>query len=265
MAARRPDSRPRARASMGRNNRRNYYRLLHVQSDAPLEVIKASYRTLMRSLKKHPDLGGDQWDAALINEAYAVLSTPERRETYDRDHTILKESVGRTLCVPSKPVEEPAKLGSTLLTQQVTLEPVRPRICAFCKTENSRNHQRADEVCRGCGGPLTRLIDVAAGHSNRRTARRIEHETDIHYRADSSRPRTTSGQMVDLSPTGLRFLSRRRLTPGHVIKIDSATLSAVARVTRSSAADATGLFTTGVRFLTLALGCPRGTFVSEHA
>ncbi len=250
---------------MGRKSCRNYYRLLHVQSDAPLEVIKASYRTLMRSLKKHPDLGGDQQNAALINEAYAVLSTPERRETYDRDHTILKENIGRTLGVPSKPVKEPAKLGSALLTQHITLEPVRPRICAFCKTENSRNHQRADEACRGCGGPLTKLIDVAAGHSNRRTARRIEHETDIHYRVDSSRPGTTSGRMVDLSPTGLRFLSRRRLTPGHVIKIDSSTLSAVATVTRSVPENTTGFFSTGVRFLTLRLSRPLGTFVSECA
>ena len=179
-----------------------------------------------------------------------------------RDHRSPRETVGS---VPSKPVEEPDRLGSALLTQQVTLEPVRPRICAFCKTENSRNHQRADEVCRGCGGPLTRLIDVAAGHANRRTARRIEHQTNIHYRVDSSRPGTTSGQMVDLSPTGLRFLSRRRLIPGHVIKIDSATLSAVATVTRSVPENTTGFFSTGVRFLTLRLGRPQGTFVSECA
>ena len=28
-------------------NRRNYYRILHVQQDAPVEIIKTSYRTLM--------------------------------------------------------------------------------------------------------------------------------------------------------------------------------------------------------------------------
>jgi DnaJ-class molecular chaperone len=50
-------------------NRRNYYRILHVQPDAPTEVIKSSYRTLMQRLKMHPDLGGDHSEAALINEA----------------------------------------------------------------------------------------------------------------------------------------------------------------------------------------------------
>ncbi len=65
---------------MPEKNRRNYYRLLHVQPDAPIEVIKASYRTLMRTPGNHPDLGGDGANAALINEAYAVLSDAGKRE-----------------------------------------------------------------------------------------------------------------------------------------------------------------------------------------
>ena len=43
-------------------NRRNYYRILHVQPDAPTEIIKSSYRTLMQKLRMHPDLGGDQME-----------------------------------------------------------------------------------------------------------------------------------------------------------------------------------------------------------
>ena len=50
-----------------KKNRRNYYRVLHVQPDAPIEVIKASYRALMGPLRHHPDLGGDHETAALIN------------------------------------------------------------------------------------------------------------------------------------------------------------------------------------------------------
>lgn len=41
-----------------KNNRRNYYRILHVQPDAPLEIIRASYRAMMGPLKMHPDMGG---------------------------------------------------------------------------------------------------------------------------------------------------------------------------------------------------------------
>ena len=35
-------------------NRRNYYRILHVQPEAPLEIIKASYRGLMTKLNVQP-------------------------------------------------------------------------------------------------------------------------------------------------------------------------------------------------------------------
>ena len=57
-------------------NRRNFYRILQVQADAPVEVLKASYRTLMQRLKMHPDLGGDHGQAALLNEAFATLTDP---------------------------------------------------------------------------------------------------------------------------------------------------------------------------------------------
>jgi len=65
------------------NNKRNYYRILHVQPDAPKEIIQSSYRTLMQKLKAHPDLGGEDWNAAIINEAYKILIDSEKRHTYD--------------------------------------------------------------------------------------------------------------------------------------------------------------------------------------
>lgn len=62
-------------------NRRNLYRVLHVQPEAPLEVIRASWRTLMA--RTHPDLGGRHAEAALINAAWEVLGDPVRRAAYD--------------------------------------------------------------------------------------------------------------------------------------------------------------------------------------
>ncbi len=66
-------------------NKRNYYRILYVQPDAPSELIRASYRTLMQKLRKHPDLGGEHWNASIINEAHAVLTDESRRRAYDRE------------------------------------------------------------------------------------------------------------------------------------------------------------------------------------
>lgn len=61
----------------------DYYELLRVSRTAPAEVIHAAYRTLMATLRKHPDLGGDTEEAYLINEAYEILSDPEKRTRYD--------------------------------------------------------------------------------------------------------------------------------------------------------------------------------------
>ena len=66
------------------NNRRNYYRTLQVQPDASLEVIKNNYRTLLQKLRIHPDLGGEDWNASLINQAYSTLRNPTKRAAYDR-------------------------------------------------------------------------------------------------------------------------------------------------------------------------------------
>ena len=65
------------------DNRRNHYRVLHVQPDAPPEVIKASWRTLLSQLRQHPDLGGSHGQAVIVNEAWAVLGDAARRAAYD--------------------------------------------------------------------------------------------------------------------------------------------------------------------------------------
>jgi hypothetical protein len=64
--------------------RKDYYRILQVDPGAPVEVIGAAYRTLLRVLGKHPDLGGSDREARLIIEAYSTLSDPERRRAYDQ-------------------------------------------------------------------------------------------------------------------------------------------------------------------------------------
>ncbi len=66
-----------------KSNKRNYYRILYVQPDAPMEIVQASYRTIMQKLKAHPDLGGDHWNASVINEAFEILIDPEKRRVYD--------------------------------------------------------------------------------------------------------------------------------------------------------------------------------------
>lgn len=64
---------------------RTHYDNLKVAQDAPVEVIRAAYRSLCK--KYHPDQNRDNPDAerimSLINRSYAVLSDPEQRRTHD--------------------------------------------------------------------------------------------------------------------------------------------------------------------------------------
>lgn len=60
----------------------DYYELLQVSRSAGPEVIKAAYK--QRSRQVHPDLGGDEADMRLLNDARDVLLDDTRRREFDR-------------------------------------------------------------------------------------------------------------------------------------------------------------------------------------
>jgi molecular chaperone DnaJ len=66
-------------------DKRDYYEVLGLSRNADAGEIKRAYRTLAR--KHHPDINresGAEERFKEINEAYEVLSDPDRRATYDR-------------------------------------------------------------------------------------------------------------------------------------------------------------------------------------
>jgi curved DNA-binding protein CbpA len=221
-------------------NRRNHYRVLHVQPEAPLEVIKASYRTLMGRLRVHPDLGGNTAQAAMVNDAWAVLSDPARRSAYDRQ---LRELVLAH------------RHGEALQAE---------RHCPLC------GHPvplllRPDSRCGQCSAPLAALPEPGThGHEllGRRAAPRRDqaHVAMLHVGWPSP---ALPVRWRDLSLTGLSFYAPEPLQPAQRVHLIDQALEAVAEVVSSRAQGR--VFAVHARLLSALLLQTTGVFVSTQA
>ncbi len=246
-----------------RPNRRNYYRILHVQPDAPREVLKSSYRALMLSLDMHPDRGGDHWNAALVNEAYRVLSDPASRAEYDRGLDIARIGAGPDRSRTGAGADPGAAAAATARPDPVV---ARPTItCLFC---GSRTTDRSVATCSNCQSPLTPAGAPDLETSGARAARRVVREGDVSVYVEWPQPTPARGRIVDLSPRGMQFATGESIERYRIIKLHGPLLDAVARVvTCRELADAAGdrSFGVGVEFYTVHFPRERGTFLSTNA
>ncbi len=224
-------------------NRRNYYRVLQVQPDAPAEVIHAAYRTLMRELKQHPDLGGSGTSARLLNEAYEVLSDPRRRMSYDRE--LYFRYTGRKFSPGNSPLIE--------------------MFCPVCKAPLAAR-PLSGERCRACGSLLQSEKPTAAQMEYRRSIIRLAKNEKILYRI-AWPGKAREAMMLDMSPKGMRFLCPERLLPGTALRIFCRLFEASAVVTNSRREEADGecMYSVGVSFTAVEFADLRGSFVSESA
>jgi hypothetical protein len=251
-------------------NRRNYYRLLCVQPDAPPAVIRSSYTALMVKLKRHPDLGGDHETATLLNEAYAVLSDPARRAEYDQqlEHRQSRASLGRGAFqsgrrgAPATPAA-PSDTHTPPLPPQAPASASRVR-CAFCAAPHP-GAVRPGDRCALCDSPLLSPMHVASSGRDQRALPRLAHGGQVTLVTQRSAKRVRA-TIQDLSPLGMQVVTGDSLRVDEVVKVDCGLLSAVARVAscRHAPRPGTGSVAIGLEFLTLDLTAPRGAFVSTR-
>lgn len=116
---------------------KDYYAILMVHPQAEPFLIEAAYKRLAREY--HPDRGqghNNHEKMVEINEAFAVLSNPTRRKSYDREyaqHTLSNQLFApatKTVTKPTKraPASSPPKSADPL---RGTVSPVPPDPAAF--------------------------------------------------------------------------------------------------------------------------------------
>ena len=233
------------------SERRNLYRILHLQPEAPHEVIKASYRALMSTLRGHPDLGGDHDQAVRLNAAYAVLGDPDSRRAYDQ--------------ALRKPVRGASATGPAPQTAGDPWCWLADHRCPFCSHAFS-GKPTAETRCSACDSPLVAAPDAERAASEllgRRRGERFARELDARLRVPGQ-AKDRPARVRDLSLTGLSLMTAQRLDKGSAFRITTPSFDAVAAVVACRTAGAA--FTVHARLLTLQLvRTGRGVFVSAVA
>jgi len=212
----------------------NYYIILRVQHNASVDTIKASYRTLMVTMKMHPDLGGDHAVAAQINEAYAVLKDVAKRAKYDRMYLLQRL---RTAQMAAREREQRSAnaAGSRPAAGSARRENPAPHggdrkagHCPFCDSVLPNRITSATRCVR-CRCPLfapPKAGSLGRELFGRRGTPRIpkSHFATVQPKGQGQ---SLTVKMRDLSLSGLSFYSESAFEIGQALKFRDATLEAI--------------------------------------
>ena len=226
-----------------KTNRRNHYRLLHVQPDAPPEVIKAAYRALIAT--RHPDVGGSEYEAVLLNDAYAVLSDPITRAAYDARRAARSASRPSTASAAPAPARPPA------------------HVCPMCRLSLPTQIGR-DTRCARCRAPLAvvRVLGPRGKPMDRRGIPRVS-KSDWAVMYVDWQTDAIDVRLRDLSLDGISVYSGLELPLNRIVRIVGQSFDVVATVVGCRRLDA--VFTIHAPLLTAHFSERTGGFVSATA
>lgn len=122
------------------------YDILGVEPNAPIQKIRAIYR--LRTREAHPDLGsGNGQLQTLLNEAYEILSNPQKRQEYNEQ-----------IKLHSQP--RPIKPGRPMYQEIVISHQDADRPIAYTFKRWEPCHRCWGEGCTTCQGKGKRLETI---------------------------------------------------------------------------------------------------------
>ena len=209
-------------------NRRNYYRILGVQPDAPAALIHSAYRVKSAT---------DGLEAELIAEAYGVLADENRREQYDL-----------------------FLAGGADADMEDEYTPVISTYCLFCKTpHNAYPGVYRRRHCGECDSPLHHAGDFSSRSGRRFRRLNLDEPVMLYeYWPGSGLP----GRVEEITPDGLCMMTQQALEPDQIVRITARTFDAVAKVVHCSASG--DKYRTGMELLA-AMFDSAGIFVDQKA
>ena len=273
----------------------NYYELLHVQSDAPEPVIKASYRAMMQKMRLHPDLGGDVSTAKLLNEAVSTLCNPETRAAYDQelftentsapggkpDWNRQSNSADATHREPSDTPDEPKSdsakkhrkappSGTSRENFTYSNLPKRDQ-CPFCQASYPTLRATGigyptDERCAQCKAAATPIeqIDTHSADDVRKIYRH-DHQTSASLWTEWPVQSPVEATMTDMSIAGCAVDCVKPMTAGSIVVLDTRLLNGICIVRYCKQNTQAGTFAIGMEFLTLDITSGSGAVFSATA
>jgi len=275
------------------DNRRNLYRLLHVQPDAPTEVIRGSYRTLMQTLRRHPDLGGDEWNAQLLNEARDILCDSRARADYDvvfkarnrrtgasadgarggdrfgdQQHADHDRARGGTADASASADERAAAQARA----RAEVPPVEEPRCHYCRTRSPTGSAAGTGYalphrCRRCGAPTRAPIPLSHGSygEERRGLHRVTDRASITVTRHWPTNDRMTGTLLEFSTTGCAFEVDVVLTHRETVLLSTEVFTAVGAVCTGNRLPGHPGLRIGVEFLSVDLHAPPGAILTSSA
>lgn len=257
----------------------DYYQLLHVQRDAPVAVIKASYRAMMQKMQHHPDLGGDAQVAQQLNLAVSVLCDPYKRGLYDQslgehpDHSSCENGVSASQPGDDK-VQPGAESGSGNKHRPANHQPSPyPELpakarCFFCGSTQAdemlggTDQYARSRACARCGGAMT-PIRAFTQHDSEELRRLYRHSHAAPARLWHQWPQLQAAEamMLDFSPIGCALDCTDGFSVGHTLMVRTELFNAIAQVRSCRASSASGLHMLGLEFITLDLNSSPGNLI----